>query len=87
MKHRYSKQSHYRFQKIDMDYEELVSRVTIGEEFDFYHEEIYYWISNDGEKNYLTDATNSVTQEFESAEKLFKNGKICGKAIVDVWSG
>lgn len=85
MKQRYNKQSHDRFPKIDMDYEELVNRVMRGEEFNFYYDEIEYWISNDGEKNYLTDATSSVTHEFESAEELFKNGKICGKSIVDVW--
>lgn len=69
-----------------MEYKELVNRVLIGEEFNFYYNNIEYWISNNEDGYYLTDVPNQFTQNFKTAESLFKEGKIENKNIIDIWN-
>ncbi|EHV0132278.1 hypothetical protein [Vagococcus fluvialis] len=72
--------------KTDMPYEEFFDMiVNIGEELNFYYNDVEYWISY-GENHYLTDATNKISQEFKTPEQLFENGRIEGKSIKDIWN-
>lgn len=69
-----------------MKYEEIIKRVNWGEEFCFYYDNEEYWISQDGLKKYLTRVSDSMTQEFQTAEELFEHGKIKGKFLKDIWN-
>ena len=68
-----------------MDYEEIRERVGWGEEFMFYYNNDEYWISQNNSKRYLTRVRGSVTQEFQSTEALFKDGRVEGKSILEIW--
>lgn len=73
--------------KTDMLYDEFFDMiVNLGEELNFYYNDIEYWISHDGEMSFLTDATNKVSQEFKTPEQLFENGRIEEKRIKDIWN-
>jgi len=66
-------------------YTELVQRVGWGEEFQFYYLGDEFWISRNKEGLYLTKGKNSFTQSFLTAEELFKNARIDGKTIFELW--
>ncbi|MCE5170974.1 hypothetical protein LQV63_16850 [Paenibacillus profundus] len=68
-----------------MEYSELVQRVGWGEEFQFYYQNEEYWISTNKEGYYLTRGKDSFTQSFQTAEELFKEGRIDGETILELW--
>ncbi|NMO95009.1 hypothetical protein HII30_04295 [Paenibacillus lemnae] len=68
-----------------MNYAELVQRVGWGEEFQFYYKDEEYWISLNKEGYYLTRGKDSYTQSFATTEELFREGRIDGKSIYDIW--
>ena len=68
-----------------MNYEEIKERVGWGEEFLFYYNNEEYWISQNDSKRYLTRVRGSVTQEFQTTEELFENGRVEGKSLLEIW--
>ncbi|WP_257820182.1 hypothetical protein [Salipaludibacillus agaradhaerens] len=68
-----------------LDYQELVTRVNSGEEFQFYYKKEEYWISMNKEGYYLTRGKDSYYQSFLSANALFEHGRIDGKSIQELW--
>ncbi|MCP3794703.1 hypothetical protein [Paenibacillus sp. CH40] len=68
-----------------MEYNELVERFEMGEEFQFYYKNDSYWISQNEEEYFLTREKDSFSQSFESARELFINGKIDDKTILELW--
>ncbi|SFQ99883.1 MULTISPECIES: hypothetical protein [unclassified Paenibacillus] len=68
-----------------MEYNELVERFEMGEEFQFYYKNDSYWISQNEEEYFLTRQRDSFSQSFESARELFDNGKIEDKTILELW--
>ncbi|ALP37940.1 hypothetical protein E4V51_11435 [Paenibacillus sp. 28ISP30-2] len=68
-----------------MEYNELVERFEMGEEFQFYYKNDSYWISQNEEEYFLTRERDSFSQSFESARELFANGKIADKTILELW--
>lgn len=64
---------------------ELQKRVANGEEFcfDFNNEE--YWISQNPDGYYLTRSRDSFSQEFDTSEALFENGRIEDKLLSDIY--
>ncbi|MCM1027354.1 MAG: hypothetical protein NC432_13040 [Roseburia sp.] len=66
-------------------YEEIKERVGWGEEFLFYYNNEEYWISQNEPWRYLTRVRGSVSQEFQSTEELFENGRIEGKSLFEIW--
>ncbi|AHC19231.1 MULTISPECIES: hypothetical protein [Paenibacillus] len=68
-----------------MEYNELVERFEMGEEFQFYYKNDSYWISQNEEEYFLTRQRDSFSQSFESARELFNNGKIEDKTILELW--
>ena len=68
-----------------MTYDELVECIGWGYELFFYYNDDKYWISQNPGKRYLTRAKDSYTQEFDSAEELFKYGRVEGKSILEIW--
>lgn len=69
-----------------MSYNEIKERVGWGEEFLFCYNNEEYWISQNNTKRYLTRVRGSVTQEFQTTEELFEDGRIEGKRIFDIWN-
>ena len=69
-----------------MTYTELIKRIDWGEEVFFYYNDNEYWISQNPGKRYLTRSKDSYTQEFNTAEELFKYGKVEGKSIIEIWN-
>lgn len=65
---------------------ELQKRVAIGEEFcfDFNIEE--YWISQNPDGYYLIRSRDSFSQEFDTSDALFENGRIEGKLLSEIYS-
>ena len=70
----------------NMSYEEIKDRVSWGEEFLFYYKNEEYWISQNNSGRYLTKTAGSVTQEFQTTEELFENGRIEGKTLLEIWA-
>ncbi|MEC0233212.1 hypothetical protein P4H71_02420 [Paenibacillus kribbensis] len=68
-----------------MEYTELVERLEMGEEFQFYYKNDSHWISQNEEEYFLTRERDSFSQSFESARELFANGKIDDKTILELW--
>ncbi|AUO05289.1 hypothetical protein C0638_01230 [Paenibacillus sp. lzh-N1] len=68
-----------------MEYNELVERFEMGEEFQFYYKNDSYWISQNEEEYFLTRERDGFSQSFESARELFANGKIDDKTILELW--
>lgn len=68
-----------------MNYEEIKERVGWGEEFQFCYNNEEYWISQNNPKRYLTRVRGSVTQEFQTTEELFENGRVEGKTLLQIW--
>ncbi|AET61208.1 hypothetical protein ACWHAM_20580 [Paenibacillus terrae] len=68
-----------------MEYNELVERFEMGEEFQFYYKNDSYWISQNEEEYFLTRERDSFSQSFESSRELFVNGKIDDKTILELW--
>lgn len=68
-----------------MTYEELIERVTWGEEFSFKYNNEQYWISQNKDGRYLTRVSDSYTQKFKTTKELFEKGKIEGKSIFEIW--
>jgi hypothetical protein len=69
-----------------LEYNELVQRVGWGEEFQFYYQDEEYWISTNKEGYYLTRGEDSFSQSFLTSEELFKEGRIDGKSILELWN-
>ncbi|MCQ1530218.1 hypothetical protein [Lutispora saccharofermentans] len=69
-----------------MTYEELIERVTWGEEFSFKYNNEKYWISQNKDGRYLTRVRDSYTQGFKTTAELFEKGRIEGKTILEIWS-
>ncbi len=69
-----------------MKYEKLIERVNGGEEFLFEYNNEEYWISQNKYGYYLTKVSNGATQEFDRVSELFKNAKIDGKTILEIWN-
>ncbi|MDP4098778.1 hypothetical protein OIN60_18775 [Paenibacillus sp. P96] len=68
-----------------MEYNELVERFEMGEEFQLYYKGVSYWISQNEEGYYLTREEDGFTQSFESADQLFELGKIDNITILEAW--
>ncbi|MGN8228298.1 hypothetical protein ACWGXJ_08350 [Paenibacillus sp. S33] len=68
-----------------MEYNELVERFEMGEEFQFSYKNDSYWISQNEEGYFLTRERDSFSQSFESARELFTLGKIDDKTILELW--
>lgn len=67
--------------KTDMPYEEFFDMiVNIGEELNFYYNDVEYWISY-GENHYLTDATNKISQNLKPQNNFLKTEEQRGKAL------
>lgn len=64
---------------------EFQEGIAIGEEYSFTFQNEEYWISQNPGAYYLTRARDSYTQEFESSEDLFKNGKIEGRLLLEIY--
>jgi hypothetical protein len=69
-----------------LDYQELVTRVNSGEEFQFYYQSESYWISKNKDGYYLTRVSDSFSQSFLTSEELFEKGQIDGHKISELWS-
>ena len=69
--------------KVDWKY--FVESVGWGEEYSFDYNGEEYWISQNKEGRYLTRSRDSYTQDFETVEELFANGRIEGKTIAEIW--
>lgn len=72
--------------KNDISYEKIKERVDWGEEFLFCYENEDYWISQKNSKRYLTRVRGGITQEFQSTDDLFEQGRIEGKSLLEIWS-
>ncbi|WP_025723987.1 hypothetical protein [Paenibacillus polymyxa] len=68
-----------------MEYNELVVRFEMGEEFQFSYKNDSYWISQNEEGYFLTRERDSFSQSFKSARELFVNGKIDDKTVLELW--
>lgn len=64
---------------------ELKERVSIGEEFSFNYKNDEYWISQNPDGYYLIRVKDSFTQEFDTSEALFENGKIEGRLLSEIY--
>ncbi len=59
--------------------------IVYGNEIHFQYRDRYYWIAHlpDGQSHLSDDAGN--TQIFDSCRDLFKNARIDGDALADIW--
>lgn len=64
---------------------EFQEGIAIGEEYTFTYQNEEYWISQNPGVFYLTRVKGSYTQEFETSEALFKNGKIEGRLLSEIY--
>ncbi|MDR0298969.1 MAG: hypothetical protein LBI13_02650 [Streptococcaceae bacterium] len=67
--------------------EVLKERVGWGEEFLFRYKNNEYWISQNEFGIYLTkvDTKGNLTQNFSTADDLFRDGRVNGEKIDDIW--
>lgn len=68
-----------------MKIEDFIQMVSCGMEYNFYLKDEEYWISHNESGYYLTRVKDSHSQEFATAEELFKNGRIDGASISELW--
>ncbi|WP_219834729.1 hypothetical protein [Paenibacillus sp. R14(2021)] len=68
-----------------MNYSEFEQLVSCGMEYSFYLTDEEYWISHNEDGFYLTRVRDRHSQEFKTAEALFKNGRINGKSLLELW--
>ncbi|MGA9290080.1 MAG: hypothetical protein WBV93_17255 [Anaerobacillus sp.] len=66
-------------------FKEFQYGIYIGEEFNFNYESDEYWISQNEKGYYLTKVNGSVTQEFNTANQLFEEGKIDGRFFSEIY--
>lgn len=68
-----------------MKYEELIERVSWGEEFSFQYHGEKYWISQNSNGHYLTRVSDGYSQDFKTTEELFEKARIDSKTILQMW--
>ena len=68
-----------------MNYNDFMEIVAMGEEFDFIFEGEQYWISHNHDGYYLSRCSDSYTQEFKTSDDLFRNARVNGKSIIELW--
>lgn len=68
-----------------MDYNRLMDFVKNGMEYNFYLDGDEYWISHNAEGYYLTRVKDTACQEFKTSEELFRDARVDGKAIFEIW--
>lgn len=64
---------------------EFQEGIEIGEEYAFTYDNQEYWISQNPGAFYLTRVSGVYTQEFETAEALFENGRIEGRLLSEMY--
>ncbi len=67
------------------EFMELQERVSWEEEFSFDYKNEEYWIIQNIDGYYLTRSRDSFTQEFDTAQALFKNGTIEGRLLSKIY--
>jgi hypothetical protein len=67
------------------EFQELKERVSWGEEFLIYFNDIGYWISRNQKGVYFTRNNDGFTQEFINSEVLFENAKIDQKYLKELY--
>lgn len=68
-----------------MDYKNMEKSLEYGEEYGFIYQNKKYWISQNEQGNYLTNATDEETQEFKNSNDLLEHGRIENKSLKDIW--
>jgi len=68
-----------------MEYSVFVEIVAMGEELDFIYEEDTYSISFNRHGYYLTRFSDCYTQAFKTSDDLFREARINGKSILELW--
>ncbi len=68
-----------------MDYKVMKESLEYGEEYSFMYNNKKYWISQNDNGNYLTNATDEETQEFKNSNDLLVYGRIENKSLKDIW--
>jgi hypothetical protein len=71
---------------IFMTYDNFINTVAYGMEYNFYIDNDEYWISQNSEGFYLTRVRDSYSQEYRTAEELFRYAKIDGKTLQQLWN-
>ncbi|MDR0300608.1 MAG: hypothetical protein LBI13_11120 [Streptococcaceae bacterium] len=71
-----------------MNIKAIKERIGWGEEFFFRYKNNKYWISQNEFGIYLTkvDTKGNFTQKFSTVDELFRDGRIDGEKIEDIWS-
>jgi len=67
-----------------LNYTELQQLVKHGVEYLFCLDDNEYWISQNADGYYLT-RQDGYSQDFVTSEELFRDGRIEGKTILELW--